>query len=71
MTKLHTRPPGEHEREEWRRPVEDFEWAEEHLWILPPEERWDAMERSRATLVHRLKERAFDLAARRMAPGHA
>jgi hypothetical protein len=62
-------PPGE---EEWHRlsPVERFEWLEDHCWILPPEERWDAMERSRAKLVHRLKERAWDLATRHVAPGH-
>jgi hypothetical protein len=63
------RTPGD---EEWHRlsPVERFEWLEEHCWILPPEERWD-MKRSRAKLVHMLKERAFALACRRMAPGRA
>ena len=25
---------------ERRRLVEDFEWLEEHCWVLPPEERW-------------------------------
>ena len=59
--------------EEWRRlsPVERFEWLEDHCWILPPEERWDAMQRSRAKLVGLIKERAWDAACRRMAPGHA
>jgi hypothetical protein len=63
-------PPGE---EEWRRLslVERFEWLEEHCWILPPEERWDAMKRHRAKIVGLIKERAWDLACRRMAPGHA
>jgi hypothetical protein len=27
------------DREEWRRLVEDFEWLEDHCWVLPPEER--------------------------------
>jgi hypothetical protein len=59
--------------EEWHRlsPFERFEWLEEHCWILPPEERWDAMKRSRAKIVAALKNRAWDLACRRMAPGHA
>ena len=30
------RPPGD---EEWCRLVEDFEWLEDHCWVLPPEER--------------------------------
>jgi|SRR6516164_9801069 hypothetical protein len=30
------RPPGDEER---RRLVEEFEWLEEHCWVLPPEER--------------------------------
>jgi hypothetical protein len=62
-------PPGE---EEWHRLslVERFEWLDEHCWVLPPEERWDAMERARAKLVHLVKERSFDLAAARCPPGH-
>jgi hypothetical protein len=48
------RTPGD---EEWHRlsPFERFEWLEEHCWILPPEERWDAMERSRAKIVGLIK----------------
>jgi hypothetical protein len=63
-------PPGE---EEWHRlsPVERFEWLEEHCWILPPEERWDAMKRHRSNIVAALKHRAWNLACRRMAPGRA
>jgi hypothetical protein len=59
--------------EEWRRMslVERFEWLEDHCWILPPEERWAAMERSRTKIIGALKTRAWDLACRRMAPGHA
>ena len=62
-------PPGE---EEWHRLslVERFEWLEEHCWVLLPEERWDAMERSRAKIVGLIKTRAWDLAARRVPPGH-
>jgi hypothetical protein len=30
------RPPGDEER---RRLIEDFEWLEDHCWVLPPEER--------------------------------
>jgi hypothetical protein len=58
---------------EWRRlsPVERFEWLEEHCWTLPPEERWDAMERHRTKIVGALKNRAWDLATRTCAPGHA
>jgi hypothetical protein len=61
------------ETEEWHRLslVERFEWLEEHCWVLPPEERWDAMERSRAKIAGLIKERAWDLAATRCAPGHA
>jgi hypothetical protein len=64
---------GRDRDEEWRRLslVERFEWLEEHCWVLPPEERWNAMERSRAKLVLALKERSFNLAARLVAPGHA
>jgi hypothetical protein len=59
--------------EEWRRlsPIERLEWAEEHLWVLPREERWDTMQRSRTKIVSLIKERAWAMAAARMAPGHA
>jgi hypothetical protein len=59
--------------EEWHRLslFERFEWLEEHCWVLPPEERWNAMERSRTKIIGALKERAFDLAAHKVAPGHA
>jgi len=40
ITERDNRPPGDYNREEWRRLVEDFEWLEDHCWILPPEERW-------------------------------
>jgi hypothetical protein len=58
--------------EEWHRLslVERFEWLEDHCWVLPPEERWAAMERARTKIVGALKTRAWDLACRRMAPGH-
>jgi hypothetical protein len=59
--------------EEWHRlsPIERFEWLEEHCWILPPEERWDAMKRHRAKIVGLLKERAWHLAASSVPPGNA
>jgi hypothetical protein len=70
VTPIINRTRGE---EEWHRLslVERFEWLEEHCWILPPEERWDAMERSRTKIIGLIKPRAWDLACRRMAPGHA
>jgi hypothetical protein len=72
MTKVfeHTsRTPGE---KEWHHmsALERCEWLEAHCWILPPEERWDT-KRSRAKLVGLVKERAWDLACHRMAPGRA
>ena len=39
ITERESRPPGDYDREKWRRPVEDFEWLEDHCWVLPPEER--------------------------------
>jgi len=38
-TTKNNRPPGDYDREKWRRLVEDFEWLEDHCWVLPPEER--------------------------------
>jgi hypothetical protein len=127
-TTKNNRPPGDYDREKWRRLVEDFEWLEDHCWVLPPEERWlgkrdekpntatapppnapaektntlseedlrlaidlgtkiaeaearlkltlkvrelAELERRRGKIIHLLKERAFDLAARRVPPGNA
>jgi hypothetical protein len=39
-TTKNNQPPGDYDREKWRRLVEDFEWLEDHCWVLPPEERW-------------------------------
>jgi hypothetical protein len=63
-------PPGD---KEWHRLslFERFEWLEEHCWVLPPEERWDAMKRSRTKIVGLVKERAWAMAAARCPPGHA
>jgi hypothetical protein len=63
-------PSGE---EEWHRlsPFERFEWLEDHCWVLPPEERWDAMERARTKIIGLLKTRAWDKAVARCPPGRA
>jgi hypothetical protein len=70
ITERDNRPPGDYDREKWRRLVERFEWLEEHCWVLPPEERWDAMKRSRTKIVGLVKERAWTMAAASVTPGH-
>jgi hypothetical protein len=45
ITERDNRPPGD---EEWRRLVEDFEWLEDHCWVLPPEERGLGMREPKA-----------------------
>ena len=59
--------------DEWHRmsPAERLEWLAEKCWVLPPEERWAAMERSRTKLVGLIKERAWATAAAKCTPGHA
>jgi hypothetical protein len=39
-TTKNNRPPDDYDREKWRRLREEFEWLEDHCWVLPPEERW-------------------------------
>ena len=38
----------DYDREKWRRLVEDFEWLEDHCWVLPPEERGLGMREPKA-----------------------
>jgi hypothetical protein len=47
-TTKNNRPPDDYDREKWRRLVEDFEWLEDHCWVLPPEARGDARKGEKA-----------------------